>query len=117
MAKRSNDPIFWSLFGAGGVLAAFLLPMLIFITGIAVPLGILSPETLGYARVHAFAASVTGKLFLVAVIGLTLWHSAHRIFLSLHDLGIHRGRMFFKWLCYGLAALGTAIVLVLLVAI
>jgi len=35
--KRSNLPIFWSLFGAGGTLAALLGPVLVFITGIAAP--------------------------------------------------------------------------------
>ena len=36
--KRANDPIFWSSFGAGGMLSALFGPVLIFITGIAVPL-------------------------------------------------------------------------------
>ena len=40
MAK-SNKPIVWSLFAGGGLLAAFLVPVLIFITGIAAPLGLL----------------------------------------------------------------------------
>ena len=37
--KRSNAPIFWSLFGAGGVVSALLGPVLVLIVGIAVPLG------------------------------------------------------------------------------
>ena len=37
--KRSIAPIFWLLFGAGGTLSALLCAMLVFITGIAVPLG------------------------------------------------------------------------------
>ncbi|OGT34828.1 MAG: fumarate reductase [Gammaproteobacteria bacterium RBG_16_51_14] len=115
--KRSNEPVFWSLFGAGGVVAAFLLPMLIFITGIALPLGILPPEALAYDRIHSFASGWPGKLFLLAVISLPLWQSAHRIFLSLHDLGIHRGREFCRWLCYGTALLGTLIPLILLIRI
>ncbi|OGT78892.1 MAG: fumarate reductase [Gammaproteobacteria bacterium RIFCSPLOWO2_02_FULL_56_15] len=96
--KRSNEPIFWSLFGAGGLVVAFILPMLIFITGIAVPLGILPREVLEFERIQDFANHWPGKLFIFAVISLTLWHSAHRIFLSLHDLGIHWGRGFFRWL-------------------
>ena len=32
--KRSNKPIFWSLFGAGGLLAALIGPMLVFLTGV-----------------------------------------------------------------------------------
>ena len=37
--QRSSEPFFWSLFGAGGVVVAFIVPMLIFITGVAGPLG------------------------------------------------------------------------------
>ena len=89
--KRSNEPVFWALFGAGGVVVAFFLPMLIFITGLAVPLGWIPAEDLAYERVLAFASGWPGKLFLVCVISLPLWQSAHRIFLSRHDLNIHRG--------------------------
>ena len=42
--KRSNKPIFWSLFGAGGMLSALVGPGLIYVTGIAVPLGIVNQE-------------------------------------------------------------------------
>ena len=112
--KRSNEPIFWSLFGAGGVVVAFILPMLIFITGIAVPLGILPREVLEFERIRDFADAWQGKLFIFAVISLTLWHSAHRIFLSLHDLGIHWGRGFFRWLCYGFAGFCTLLTVYLL---
>lgn len=117
MKKRSNEPVFWSLFGAGGVVVAFIVPVLILVTGIAVPLGFLAPEVMDYERVHTLASGWTGKLFILAVISLPLWHAAHRIFLSLHDLGINRGRIFFKWLCYGLAFLGTLVSLILLVGI
>lgn len=117
MAKRSNEPIFWSLFGAGGVIVAFILPVIIFITGLAVPLGMLPPEVMAYDRIHAFAANWIGKLFILVVISLTIWHAMHRIFLSLHDLGINWGRTFFRWLCYGIALLGTLTPLFLLIRI
>jgi fumarate reductase subunit D len=90
--KRSNAPIFWLLFGAGGMLAALLGPMLVFITGVAVPLGSpLHPELLSYERVLGLARHWAGKGILMAVIALFAWHAAHRIFHSLHDLGIHHG--------------------------
>ena len=38
MAK-SNEPIWWSLFSAGGMVAAMVLPILIIITGVLVPFG------------------------------------------------------------------------------
>lgn len=116
-AKRSHEPVFWSLFGAGGLVVAFILPVLILITGLVVPLGLLSPETLAYDRIQPFASTWIGEIFIFFVISLSFWHGLHRIFLSLHDLGINRGKMFFKWLCYGLAGLGTLITLVLLAGI
>ena len=36
---RSNEPAFWSLFSAGGMVAAFLIPAAIFITAYMVPQG------------------------------------------------------------------------------
>jgi fumarate reductase subunit D len=109
--KRSNAPIFWSLFGAGGMLSALLGPMLVFITGIAVPLGLLLPQDLmSYPRMLAFARNWAGKGFLFAVIALFAWHAAHRIFHSLHDVGI-RGGVLGSLLCYG-----SALVITLLAA-
>ena len=107
--QRSNAPIFWALFGAGGMLSALLGPMLVFITGLAVPLGLLlPPDTMSYVNMLAFAQHLIGKGFIFAIIALFLWHAAHRIFHSLHDIGIHAGTGA-KLLCYGLAMLGTLI--------
>ena len=115
--QRSNAPIFWALFGAGGMLSALLGPMLVFITGLAVPLGLLlPPDTMSYVNMLAFAQHLIGKGFIFAIIALFLWHAAHRIFHSLHDIGIHAG-MGAKLLCYGLAMLGTLITAYALLAV
>ena len=107
--KRSNAPIFWLLFGGGGVLAALFGPVLVFITGIAVPSGFTLPiDLLSFERVHALAQSFFGKGFLFAVIMLFAWHAAHRILCSLHDIGIRKG-LVAKSACYG-AALAVTIV-------
>ena len=111
VTKRSNAPIFWGLFGAGGMLSALLGPMLVFITGIAVPLGLLLPRGLmDYPRMLAFAQHWAGKAFVLAVIALFAWHAAHRLFHSLHDVGIHTGALA-KLSCYGSAVLVTLLVL------
>jgi fumarate reductase subunit D len=107
--RRSNAPIFWSLFGAGGLLSALIGPMLVLITGIAVPLGFLLPRDLmSYPHMLASAQHWAGKAFVFAVVALFLWHGAHRILHSLHDLGLKTGAGA-KLVCYGLALLGTAI--------
>lgn len=105
--KRSNKPIFWSLFGAGGMLSALVGPVLMFVTGIAVPLGFLLPwETMSYERMLAFVQGGFGKLAVLAVISLFLFHGLHRMYHVLHDVGIHVSASL-KALFHGLAIVGT----------
>ncbi len=107
--KRSNAPVFWSLFGAGGMLSALLGAMLVFLTGFALPLGWLLPrEAFSHARVLAFAQHPLGMAFLFLVIALFAWHAAHRIFHSLHDVHIHTG-VVARLLCYGTALVMTVV--------
>jgi fumarate reductase subunit D len=107
--KRSNAPIFWGLFGAGGMLSALFTPMAVIITGIFIPLGILLPAgTMSYPKMLAFAQNFIGKGFIFALISLSLWFAVHRVFHSLHEFGIHAG-MGAKLLCYGVAFVTTAI--------
>ena len=103
MKKRSNAPVFWLLFGAGGMLSALFGTVLVFITGIAVPTGRLLPaDFMAYPRMLAFAQNWIGKGFLFVIIALFAWHAAHRIFHSLHDVGVHSGALA-KLACYGSA--------------
>lgn len=107
--KRSNAPIFWALFGGGGMLSALVGPMLVFITGIAIPFGLLLPEdAMSYPKMLAFAQNWLGKAFVFAVIALFLWHAAHRIFHTLHDVGIHAG-IAARLICYGSAFVATVV--------
>jgi len=109
MKKRSNAPIFWALFGAGGMLSALTGPMLVFIVGIAVPAGfLLSPQTMSYQRMLPFVQHPVGKAIVFVLIMLYVWHAAHRIFKSLHDVGIHPG-MAAKLACYGTALAATLV--------
>jgi fumarate reductase subunit D len=105
--KRSNQPVFWALFGAGGMLSATIGAMLVFITGIAIPLGLFLPaDLMSYDNMIAFHRHWAGKAFTFVVISLFLWHGAHRIFHSLHDLGV-KARTGSVVACYGLALLGS----------
>jgi fumarate reductase subunit D len=90
--KASNEPVFWALFGAGGMLAALVGPVLVFLTGLAVPLGFMLPRhAMDYATVLGFARNPFGKIALLAVISLFLFHGCHRMLHSLHDLGWRTG--------------------------
>ena len=107
--KRSNAPVFWLLFGAGGMLSALLGTMLVFITGIAVPLGWpLRAQLMSYPHMLAFAQHGLGKAFLFVVIALFAWHAVHRLFHSLHDIGLRTG-VAAKLACYGAALLITLV--------
>jgi len=101
--RRTHAPVFWLLFGAGGMLAALLGAVLVFITGLAVPLGWPLPaDLLAYPRVLAFAQGFVGKAALLAVIALFAWHAAHRLLCTVHDFGIHKG-LVAKGIAYGCA--------------
>ena len=111
--RRSDEPIYWGLFGAGGVVTALLLPIVVLITGILYPLGLLPDQVLSYERVHALATSWWGAPVILAMIALPMCHGMHRIYHGLHDLGIRTTRLH-HYLCYGFAFLVSAAALTLL---
>ena len=114
--KRSTDPIFWSLFGAGGMLSALVAPILILVTGIIAPLGWIPPQAFAYSRVLGFAQHWFGKLLVLAVISLFLFHAVHRIYHGLHDIEVHTGTGAMI-AAYGSALLGTLVAAYLLLVI
>lgn len=115
--KRSNAPIFWGLFGAGGMLSALFVPMMIIITGLLVPLGLLLPAgTMSYPKMLAFAQNFIGKGFIFAIISFSMWFAVHRVYHSLHEFGIHAG-FGAKLLTYGLALVVTVVTAVSLLGL
>lgn len=111
---RSNEPIVWGLFGAGGMVAAFILPVLILVTGLLVPLGIVDQQVLSYQRLLAFSEHWLGKILLLITISLSVWHGIHRFYHGLHDLGQHNHRRITFFICYGFALLITVLTAILL---
>ena len=85
MAK-SNKPIFWGLFAAGGTVTAFLTPALVLLT--LLPVFGVMPELLAYDNLRAFAGHWFGKLVLFGILLLMMWHAAHRLRVTLHDFGV-----------------------------
>jgi len=109
--KRSDEPVWWSLFGAGGTWFAMITPVTILVLGILVPLGVISPEAMSYERVADFATSIIGALFVIGTIALPMWHAMHRLHHGMHDLKIHAG-VVGKIFCYGFAAIISALAVV-----
>jgi fumarate reductase subunit D len=106
---RTTAPLWWLLFSAGGVASALLMPVAIAVTGIAVPAGWVSASDLLEVVRHPVT-----RLVVFGLVSLSLFHWAHRFRYALTDLGLARlGRQ--AWLFYGIAALGTVVIAVLVV--
>lgn len=111
---RSNKPMVWSLFAAGGTIAAFVMPVLMLLT-IMAGYGQL-PDSLGYEGMKSFASGWIGKLFLLVVIIPCLWHAAHRARTALHGLGLRADKVV-AVVGYGVASLGSLLAIVYLLRI
>jgi len=108
MAKRSNEPFLWSLFSGGGVIAAFLMPILVFLYGLAFPLGWL--QTPSYESALALIKHPIARLFLFVACSFPLFHWAHRFRFTLYDgLQIKHLNEVITILCYGGAVIGTVL--------
>ncbi len=104
MAK-SNKPIVWGPFAAGGTLTAFLTPALILLTLLAA-LGH-APDVFAYETLRAFAGHWLAKAAIAVVVFFSLWSAAHRIRITAYDLGL-RADTAVATLVYAIALAGTA---------
>ncbi|MFG1710161.1 fumarate reductase subunit FrdD [Nonomuraea sp. M3C6] len=103
--KRTLEPYLWLLFSGGGVVAAFVLPVLVLLFGVLMPLGVVDWPTAEHLR--ALLDNVLVRLALLAVVVLCLFHAAHRIrFTSEELLGIARFDLVIAMICYGGAVAG-----------
>lgn len=102
--KRSHQGPVWLMFSAGGTISAITFPILIFILGILLPLGLVSPDNL-----IAFAHTWIGKLVILAVTIFPMWAGMHRVHHGLHDLKVHIPAS--DWIFNGIAGLYSIIVL------
>lgn len=105
--KDRTEPFWWGMFSVGGMIAALLVPIHILIDGLAVPLGIVDREVLGYERMRELLAQPLFKLYLFVLIVPPLYHAAHRVRFSLYELGMREFRISMEVLCYGGAVAGT----------
>ena len=96
------------LFSAGGVISALLVPILLFLFGLAFPLGWLDAPS--YERVLTLAGLPLARVCLFALCSLSLFHWAHRFRYTLYDgLQVKHLNELINFFCYGGATVGTVL--------
>lgn len=113
-----SEPLFWSLFSAGGIVAAFLYPVHVAILGIAFAAGWLPDDALSYERIARLVYNPLTKVYVGVLVALPLYHFAHRFrYILHHQVGIHGWKRPIAAACYGTAIGGTALTVWALVRI
>ena len=107
MAK-SNKPIVWGPFAAGGTITALLTPVLILLTLLAA-LGHI-PSALQFDALRAFAANPIAKVVIILVLALSLWSAAHRLRITFYDFGMRQDALIAA-IVYLAAAIGTIVLI------
>lgn len=108
---KTMKPLYWSLFGGGGMIAALALPTLIFLLGFALPFGLIGNAEGFYVMMQAWFANKFFFLCMAGILFLVLWHCVHRFYYCLHDCQIHIGGKT-RWALYTIALVAFAITLI-----
>ena len=103
---KSNEPFWWSLFSAGGVVAAFFMPITILLTAIVLPSDAISAEGLRQLAGHPLT-----RLYLFVLISLPMFHWAHRFRYVAVDLGFKSISSILPIVCYGTSVVVTLLAL------
>ena len=111
--KISNEPFWWALFGAGGVVSAMVFPVLLILTGLAIPLGwVAAPD---FESLHDLISFPLTRVILFGVIVLPVFHWAHRFRFTLYDgLQLKHLEALIVVLTYGVAILTTILTAIVL---
>ena len=108
MTKRRVEPFLWLMFSGGGVVAAVFLPVLVFLFGLAYPLGWVTPPDQDH--LSGVVGNPLTILVLLGMFVLLLVHSAHRFRYTLYDgLQIKHLYEVVNPVCYGGAIVGTVV--------
>ena len=107
MAKLSDpEPVLWSLFGAGGMVSAFLVPIHLLMVALLLPLGVVQ-GAYSHEALSELVANPMVKLYLLVLICLPLFTAAHRFRFTLHEFNLKGSDGLYAPLLYGSAVMGT----------
>jgi fumarate reductase subunit D len=108
MKGKTIEPFLWTLFSAGGVVAALALPICLFLFGVVYPLGWLTPPS--WQQMHNLVGNWLTRLVLLVICTLPLVHAAHRFRYTLYDgLQVKHLNDVINPLCYGAAVVGSIV--------
>jgi fumarate reductase subunit D len=111
--KRTAEPFIWLGFSAGGMVSALAVPALLFLFGVAFPLGWLDPPDRDH--LYAVVAHPVSRLALLGLCFLSLVHFAHRFRFTLIDgLQLRRFDPLVATATYGSALVGSGLAAYLL---
>jgi fumarate reductase subunit D len=99
-----TEPFWWSLFAAGGGIAALFAPAQILFQHLLGLKGL--PAASSYQRTRGLAANPLIRLYLFALTSLSLFHWAHRFRYYVMDFGVMGARRVIAVTCYGGAIAG-----------
>lgn len=107
-SRRGIEPLLWLLFSAGGMASALVMPVLLFLFGLAHPLGWIEPPT--HEHLRGIVMHPLTRLVLFGVCMLSLFHWAHRFKYTLYDgLQVKHLNELINAFCYGGAVIGTLV--------
>ena len=103
LPTRSDEPMYWLMFGAGGMVAAIVLPAIMVVL---IAAGITSGDIQNCVLNPGQIADIFGNWFLTlcvwGVVFLLSFYALHRMHHSSHDFGIHSKLTWY--IAYGTAA-------------
>jgi len=108
--------ILWGVFSMGGFIAAFLLPVLIYLVGIAYPLG-LWPVANGDPTSSILNHHHIGTLFLFVTVAGSLYHGIFRFQSTLTEVGLARAKRLLEVIGYLIIIIGILVTAVYLLEI
>ena len=114
---HSREAFWWSLFSAGGVLAALCLPAIILVTGLFLPFFSGQDVDAVYGRLHATLSLWWVRGLIFVLVFLSLFHCFHRIRHMLMDLGLRQASTTLSVFCYGSALVGTLLMAMFLIGL
>ncbi len=108
--------LLWGVFSLGGFIAAFLLPVLIYVNNIAYPLG-LWPVTSRDPTSLLVTDQIIGSLFVFVAIAGSFFHGVFRFTATLGELGLKNQVERIVSVGYALIAVGILALLYYLLAL